>query len=106
MSAKRKKNIYINVKRRVFRSDLLKAVSVFLWISVYIFQMCKFCLLFFKVLLFQMLISNKIQFIHKAYYPVEILKASTYLKKDPFFFSPDAFCRATILCEVCYTCFT
>lgn len=46
-------------KKAVFWSDLPKAVSEFLWISVYIFRMCKLCLLFFKVLLFQMLVSAK-----------------------------------------------
>lgn len=64
----RGKKKMINVEESVFWSDLLKAVSEFLWISVYIFWMCKLCLLFFKVLLFQMLISAK-----KLIYPQSLL---------------------------------
>lgn len=57
MNAKREKE-KVNEEEGVFWSDLLKAASEFLCISVYTFRMCKLCLLLFKVLLFQMLISG------------------------------------------------
>lgn len=38
--------------------------------------------------LFQMPISTKKLFIHKAYYRIEFFQASTYLRKYPLLFNP------------------
>lgn len=75
---KKKTKTVINAEEMAFWSDLLKAVSEFLWVGVYIFWMCKLCLLLFKVLIFRMLVSAK-----KWIYPQSLLFGWNFASKHP-----------------------
>lgn len=61
----------------------------------------------FLKILFQMLMSTKKIFIHKAYCRIDILQASTCLRKYPLLFksNPAAFCSANIFSGVNQLCF-